>query len=368
LQRSFIETLLAQAGWSYTIVTDPDAFAWELRSGDYSLYALFAESVKLDEPVQKELREAVYRGEGLLDAGSHDQRHQNFDDALGIKYLGKHSSVQGVDVFTTTVGTGSAGLTLKDKTLKAQLLNAVKLGRYIGVSSEDLAIATRDYGEGKSVYMGFDLLAEATVAGDTSFHASLIREALTHVQPSYAQVASGQVVPLMLTLSNRGIAVSGRALLPLPAGSVVVDRRDATVQGDTLTWTYSLAEGEEKTFTTWVRLPPQAGTLALEANVQIGAAPSFADHTTASLTVNTVQKAGLAEARTLAASDIAFKKVQLWLDKADAALSVNKPDVALGDLVQAADEAMKAAHPQAPALRLMIDQAILDIGRRLWEQ
>ena len=56
-------------------MTDEDAFTRELRSGGYSAYALFSEHEKLDEQVQDELREAVYRGEGLLVAGAHDQRN-----------------------------------------------------------------------------------------------------------------------------------------------------------------------------------------------------------------------------------------------------------------------------------------------------
>ncbi|MGH7461032.1 MAG: hypothetical protein ACREMA_08385, partial [Longimicrobiales bacterium] len=132
-QRAFLEKLLTREGWSYTIVTDPETFTWELRSGEYNAYALFSESAKLAERVQMELREAVYRGEGLLEAGAHDQRHQNFDDALGIKYLGKSAGVTGVEVTATEPGpAGYADITLRDKPLRAQLNAASSLGRYAG--------------------------------------------------------------------------------------------------------------------------------------------------------------------------------------------------------------------------------------------
>jgi len=70
-----LEALLEANGWSYTIVIDEPAFTHELRSGGYLVYALFSEQQKLSSQQQKELREAVYRGECLIVAGAHDQRH-----------------------------------------------------------------------------------------------------------------------------------------------------------------------------------------------------------------------------------------------------------------------------------------------------
>jgi outer membrane protein assembly factor BamB len=95
-QRAFLESLLE--GWSYTIVTDDDAFTNELRSGGYSVYALFAEQEKLDTQVQQELREAIYRGEGIVVAGAHDNRHQHLNDALGIKFKGKLPNVDSLQL------------------------------------------------------------------------------------------------------------------------------------------------------------------------------------------------------------------------------------------------------------------------------
>jgi hypothetical protein len=57
-QRRSLETLLTEAGWSYTITTNADDFTRELRAGGYVIYLLLSEQVKLEESVQKELREA----------------------------------------------------------------------------------------------------------------------------------------------------------------------------------------------------------------------------------------------------------------------------------------------------------------------
>lgn len=366
-QRVFLEQLLSREGWSYTIVDDPDAFAWELRSGDYSVYALFSEKTKLDERLQKELREAVYRGEGLLEAGAHDQRHQKFDDALGIKYQGKASGVVGVEVQAVEPGpAGYSDLRLRDKALKAQLSSARSLGRYIGDKGNDpSALTTLGYGRGKSLYFGYDLLAEAALAGEASLHARQLLQGLSHVQPAYANSPAGRVLPLKITLKNSGQATSGQLLLPMPNGARIVDRDTASLRNDALAWNYQLSVDEEETFIAWVRLPEAAAAVSFTAQVLIGSNPPQ-PHTTATLTLQPQATAGLAAARQLAGGAQEFKQVKLWLDKADTALQRGDADTALDHLTKAADELLKVSHPKAGELRLMIDQALLDAGRQYW--
>lgn len=367
-QRSFLERVLTREGWSYTIVTDPDAFTWELRSGAYNVFALFSESAKLPERVQMELREAVYRGEGLLEAGAHDQRHQNFDDALGVKYQGKAAGVTGIEVQATEPGpAGYADLNLRDKPLRAQLNAASSLGRYTGGKTSDRsAVGTRSYGRGKSVYLGYDLLAEATLAGDGSLHTQLLLRSLAYVQPVYSQSPAGRVIPLRISLHNEGNATPGELVLPMPSGASIVDRGTATVRDGALVWSFNLAVNEEKTFTAWVRLPDSGGRVTFTAQVLVGPPANRVAHSTAALTLDPVATGGLADARRLAASSADFKQVQLWLDKADAALRANDAETALAHLAKASDELLKVTHASSAELRLLIDQALLDAGRRYW--
>lgn len=363
-QRQFLETLLSREGWSYTIVTDPEAFTWELRSGGYNVYALFSESAKLSERVQTELREAAYRGEGLLEAGAHDQRHHNFDDALGVKYQGKASQVTGVEVLATEPGpTGYADLALRDKPLKAQLNAATSLGRYLGNKGSDpSAVTTRRYGRGRSVYLGYDLLAEATLAGSNSLHAQLLLRSLAYIQPDYGQIPAGRVIPLRIRLENEAKPATGQLVLPMPNGATVVDAGTATANNGVLTWAVDLAQDEDETYTAWVRLPDAGGAVSFVAQLKIGGSV----HATATLALSPVATGGLVEARALAGPISAFKQVANWLDKADVALRAGDAETALSHLAKASDELMKVQHASAGDLRLMIDQALLDAGRRLW--
>ncbi|MDH4135036.1 MAG: hypothetical protein OEV31_09590, partial [Gammaproteobacteria bacterium] len=95
-QRTFLEKVLKAEGWSYTLTETADDFTREFHSGGYTVYALLSEREKLAETVQKELREAVFRGEGLLVAGVHDNRLNNLGPALGLRHIGHVSAAAGV--------------------------------------------------------------------------------------------------------------------------------------------------------------------------------------------------------------------------------------------------------------------------------
>ena len=233
-QRAYLETLLTDAGWSYTITTHAEDFTQELRSGEYLTYLLLSEHVKLDEPVQKELREAVYRGEGLIEAGSHDQRQGRIDEALGVIFRGKLSQVSGVELLESAVHpSGLTAFGLTDRQLRADLDTAESIGQFLddsGVLTLNSAVTRADYGQGKSVYMGFDLLAEASLDGTLdNLYATLLLGALEHVYPTASTLPPSGVYPITLTLSNLGIATPGRVILELSSGVEMIDANGAAL-------------------------------------------------------------------------------------------------------------------------------------------
>ncbi|HMN43127.1 MAG TPA: carboxypeptidase regulatory-like domain-containing protein [Povalibacter sp.] len=364
-QRAFLEQELDAAGESYTIVTEDEAFERQLRTGVYSRYALFAEHEKLDEQVQKELREAVYRGEGLLDAGQHDHRHHGFDAALGITPLGRQVHVSAVTLAAPWSEAGTASLSLASEALRIRLNGAQSIARFKNVSSYDTAATSYSYGRGKSVYVGYDLLAEATLAGSTSLHAALLRNALVQIAPSDTTRYAGQVVPLRLTVTNRSTATPGRAVLPLPAGVTLIDPVEAEVVNNALVWTFDLAANAQQTFTAWVRLPDQAGAVNFDAQVQSGGGGSYLDQAHALLSLQAQPRATLAQAITLSKTSIRFLGAWFWLEKTQWWLDRGCEEFALASLVQASSEAMQASHAQSAQLRLMIDGAIWELSRRV---
>ena len=334
-QRAFLEALLKKAGWSYTIADTADDFTRELRSGGYRLYALLSEHEKLDKDVQKELREAVYRGEGLLVAGGHDERHHGLDETLGLRFKGKESHVVGMTLASSPLGlTGTVALAY-DHVLRVNPTTAVvagvydldpaKYAKYCDKDGHDkdghdkdghdkdgkdkdghdkdghdkdgskghddkdkehesykclprAAVTVNVYGQGHAVFAGFDLLAEAVRLSDDSLLANLFLNGLVTVNPAGPSLAQGAVVPVTLALENQGVATPVHVTVTLPAALTLVDAGAAIRNGatpETLTWDISLAKAEKQSLTFYVRLPASTGPQTITALIEAPVAGVF---------------------------------------------------------------------------------------------
>ncbi|AQT60928.1 hypothetical protein B0D95_13175 [Cellvibrio sp. PSBB023] len=102
-ERTYLENLLTQAGWFYTIVDNAAAFATELNQGGYGVYALLSEKVTLDQATQHLLDINVAAGDGLIVAGATD-RHQMLEQALGIKARANEAYAKGITVQEGALG------------------------------------------------------------------------------------------------------------------------------------------------------------------------------------------------------------------------------------------------------------------------
>jgi len=289
VQRATLEKLLDDAGWSYTLVTDADAFTRELRSGGYVSYLLLSETVKLPETVQQELREAVNRGEGLIEAGGHDQRQGRIDETLGLNFNGKYPRMTGISIdgdgFTAT---GQMPLQLTDRTLNFTLDGAAALGRFLqdGMVTPDLALAERHYGQGRAFHAGYDLLAEASLPGADPRHGQLLLDALNRTHPDPLVPYAHSVYPVTVKLANLGIATPGRVVLNLPANTAVIDAGGASKTDSQLVWDFNLAKNAEAEYTAWLKLPEVPVTL--KATVESGSGGHYKLQQALTLDIDTV--------------------------------------------------------------------------------
>lgn len=401
-QRAFLEALLKAKGWSYTITDTAEDFTRELRTGGYTVYAVFAEQEKLDEPVQKELREAVFRGEGLVVAGIHDARNQKLLDALGIKLIGTVQA-SGVDLTSSPLDlSGHIDLIAGDTALRLKRLHAETAGLYtVGApqvrsgdgdcrdqgarydteagadsSGQDHnkdgkddecnghpenyldAVTTNSYGRGNSVFAGFDLLATATRDGQDGLAAQLLVKALEHVNPPALANGPGAVVPLTLTLTNRGIATPATVTINLPTGTTVVDPGTGTVHGGTLVFNVNLAVSDQQQLTFWVQLPQAAGPVTFQAVVT---APSLAQPAaTVSHTFTVVQPESLTSIddrltqllHSGGANTEALRRAENDVAKA---LKNFFPQQAVPDLLKATDALLGIDDPNVTDVRVAID-------------
>jgi hypothetical protein len=274
-QREALEALLKETGWSAAIVDTAEAFTRAFRAGGYAAYALFAEREKLDKNIQKELREAVFRGEGLLVAGMHDDRHHELLEVLGVKLIGNVSRAVSVRFTESPLGMdGTMRLLPDDKALRIERLAGQSGGSYLLRGCDDApeghldALTLNHYGRGRSVFVGVDLLVMATLDGRNSPAARLLLKALNHVHPETLRARAGNVVPLTLTLENQGAPFRAKATLILPPGVTVIDAADAEGWSDTWFWEIPLDGQERKDLTLWVRLPEDSGPLLFKSRVE----------------------------------------------------------------------------------------------------
>lgn len=100
----YLQLLLDEAGWFYTIVDNAAAFAAEMNQGGYGVYALLSEKVTLDQATQNLLNTKVAAGDGLIVAGASDRRHQTLEQALGIKARANEAYAKSIAVQNGELG------------------------------------------------------------------------------------------------------------------------------------------------------------------------------------------------------------------------------------------------------------------------
>lgn len=371
-QRAYLEELLTQAGWSYTLVDSADAFTGEFRSGAYNIYALFDEHIKLDNQVAKELREAVWRGEGLLIAGAHDNRNYHVYEAAGVKLNGKLPHTPGMQLTQNDLGiTGALSFAGSDKPLNITVQGAVTLGEYQDAKPSP-AVTRYDYGDGITVLAGFDLLREAyrhaqADATDT-FAGELLLAALDHVQPPVGEPVSSGMIPVHFTLQNQGIATPGRVLFTLPSDARLLDASQPIQQnGNLLEWRFDLQQDRQADITLWLQVAGQADGLVIDAQIQTGMAPDYLDYDTVQrvfqIEPRTMIEAVIGELQTYS-DDNVIKQALHSVEKARDWINAGNIDKALQDLIQAADKLMQSAHPEAANLRRKLAELTRQTAQR----
>lgn len=276
-EREFLETLLQAEGWSYTLVTNAGDFTAEFDSGMYSEFALFSASVKLSNATQIDLVDAVLDGAGLAVAGDHDSRNSKLDPALGVKAIGNLPAAIGFSTQASALFTDAAfdfQTGIKTRTFKLE--GAEVVGTYDGTGAAEPAVTTYEFADGKSVTAGFDLLAEAYVAGDASLLRDFLAQVIDFPHPAQVSVVPGVAMPIELIVTNVGVETPGRAVIYLPAELVVADEGlTTTVSPVELQWDFDLGVDESETVTFWVIVPFMTATILID--VQSGVEADFVD-------------------------------------------------------------------------------------------
>lgn len=373
LQREFLEDLLTSHGWQYTITTNAEDFLFELRTGRYSNYLLLSEQEELSEQGQKELREAVYRGEGLVEAGSHDQRQGRIDDALGIKFRGQSNRAHGIHIFDSDLGAAEiTTLSIPESVLTGELNGAETVGEFVpdmakGNKPAPPAATTYTFGNGRSVYIGVDVLAEATLQGTrNNLFARLILEGLSYV--SYVNSADslnlpGRLVRVDISMFNEQQASPARLTVSVPSSLQVVSAEGAQVTADALIWSLDLAEQQTQVVSFAAGVPQVAAEL--DVRLESGVDRDFIEQDVQTFTLAPASVLSLDQVIAELPASKDYKQVRQALDRARQHQAVVDWAGVLRELLKASDHLADFDSPTAQLLRTEISNQIRATEQRM---
>lgn len=284
-QNVFLEAQLTNAGIEYTLVHTADAFIQEMRSADYAAYAVLSERPHLSLIAQKELREHVFDGSGLIVAGAHDKRNLFLEKALGVIVTGHHPWTTGlvdeangdqvfpyrdwVQTFSLLGATETKEYTLTHDQLPDEwkgFLTKLPLASEIE-SYKRRAVSQYNYGEGQSIFFGYDVLAMAAALGEDDSVTQEFISAIQSVLREHFISSASKEQAFVLTISNPGTPVSGPLTLTLPEGMELVGQHDLIGADSTWQMDVNLARGESIGLTIFTQLPAAADTYEFAATL-----------------------------------------------------------------------------------------------------
>ncbi len=260
-KKMFLEQYLTQIAVEHTVVTTAEAFLRELRCGRYNVYWLSGGSEKLSVSASKELRETIYRGEGLILDGSHDQRTALLDTIAGFNFRGRHAQENQVLRGSGTL-LPAADVTTYGRALNLELSSGQLQATFVATASP--AAISHSFGQGRTMTYAFDLVE--ALRRDTTQPATtrLLDAALFHVAPTVvtADHPANGYVPVTTTIENRAASVNLNLRTDVSTPGSVASSAPAPTSSDpqSATWEFGLATGQTRSFDVAARLPSAADT------------------------------------------------------------------------------------------------------------
>jgi len=284
-RRTFLSSYLAARGIEHEIVLEPDAFMNAMRCGRYNVLWISGGSANLSVDAALELRESIYRGDGLILDGEHDQRNSQLDEMQGANFRGhlptNNQSIAGAGFIFPQVARPTYG-----RGLRLELTNGRTEATF--VTSQTPAIISAQYGQGRALTYAFDLVAVLERDGNDPASERLAMHGVLHVVPldHPAHYPVGARVPVTTEVSNFGLTMPLALTTSVQAPGLIVDSAPAVTSGDPqyALWRFDLAAGASRTFDVSV-LTGSANTTTVRSEVREGQGqnPPVLDEATLSL-------------------------------------------------------------------------------------
>ncbi|QJX03079.1 hypothetical protein HML84_20220 [Alcanivorax sp. IO_7] len=373
----------------------PEAFGAAVRSGDYQQYLLLADRIPVEHWTAKQLREAVNRGEGLVYAAGNLPEAGPLHEVLGIQPhrerpgFGWHHHeprqgdyADGVLMEHSPLGdAGFLPFALNRELALVHRGNSHVAGHYQNLRLggghgrgrhcplypvEHPAVTYRDYGQGRTVFAGFDLVAEGTAGPSAQRYAELLDGMLAFTETDLTITRPGAVVPVTLTVENTGPAVALEARLTLEDGGEVLATLPRTGNGQPV-WQFELAERETRSLRAWIRPDYRQGVSDLSATLQAsapsGAGKSFEEALRIELRADDPEtlpaiESSVRQALWQAPWDLALKHAALSLHQAGHAREHGRTGDAIKLALKATTSLQASRHRDADELRRRLDWVI----------
>lgn len=249
-----ISAYLNSLGILHKIVTDEPRFIHEMRCGEYNAYWISGGALKLSAQTVKEIKEAVWRGDGLITDGIHDSRNQHMHDAHGVKQNGKlpQSGYSASLSANSLFGTGTWA-TLGQPT-KFDLQGGQSQANFNAAQGNQAppAVISHQYGAGNSLLFAFDLadmLRQQANAPLSAQWLDLLRVTAGHVAPSVTpglSLSAGDVIAVKLRVSSVATStqsVNLQASVPLGVTHHSASLLPGSIGADQVNWNFSLPPG-----------------------------------------------------------------------------------------------------------------------------
>ncbi len=263
------EALVAQglgaAGVRHRFARSPVEFLRLLRSGEWNVHVLWADTPLVTPLWADELREAVFRGDGLVLLHWREDCRSGLEEALGARV-------------TSRLGRGRHRLSLLDEPLgpaatldvfgPAARLQATTARVAATFEGGDPAIATHAFGRGRAVLFSFDP-ATPERAPDGGALSGLLARATAHVAPvAEPPPAPGVVLPLVVELRNESSSpTDAEVRLLLPPEVRLAGADEAPVSLDPVRWQSTVEAQASRWLGFRVIAPDAAGSFAIEVEI-----------------------------------------------------------------------------------------------------